>query len=277
MSLVDLSLQRIALSLPKFPGQTVPEQLVNGRTAAESAIRKYAPDFRFDRDGALSVLRTIDAWSERNSDGLAEALQSTSNDLPEQLTVAVGSAEQVRSFLIASFTMAASGMGPWTSGEVARVVEAAERTAGWANLDAEHRLQTFGIIVKLETDGELGPIMQGASGASGLGVPVPLIVGIVIATVVFAAVVITTIYLNKQLELNNRLMAELCERAQREGKDEVVKECIEATKELQLGFLERSAGKIAGWLVFGAVAVFGGKYLIDKAIEMRGRSPAVTS
>jgi hypothetical protein len=269
MSLVELSLQRIALSLPKFPGATVPEQLSSGRTAAETAIRKYMPDFRFDQDGASSVLRTIDAWAERNQEALSGAMQQAPNELPEQLTVAVGSAEQVRSFLIASFTVAASGMGPWMGGEVARVVEAGGRTAGWATLDAEHRLQTFAIIVKLENDGELGPIMKGSSGMGALGIPPALIVGIVIATVVFAAVVITTIYLNKQLELNNRLMRDLCEKAQKDGNDVVVEECINATKDLQLGFLEKTAGKLAGWLVIGAVAVIGGKYVIDQLMEKR--------
>jgi len=270
MSLTDLSLQRIAMSLPKFPGATVPERLAVGRAAAEAAIRKYAPDFRFDEAGSLQVLRTIDAWSQRNSEALSEAMKAAGNDLPEQLTVAAGSAEQVRSFLIASFTVAASGMGPWTSGEVARIVSAGDRTESWATTDAEHRLQTFSIIVKLEQDGELGPIMMGTSGVGALGIPPALIVGIVIATVVFAAIVITTIYLNKQLELNNRLMRDICLKAQSEGNDEVVKECLKATEGLQTSFLQKTVSTVMAWVVVGAIAVVGGKYLIDKAME---RSP----
>jgi hypothetical protein len=267
MSLVDLSMQRIALSLPRFPGQTIPDQLLAGRAAAESAIRKYVPNLSFDRDAASATIRTVDAWSERNASGLSEAMKQAGNDLPEQLTLAVGTAEQVRSYLIASFTLAAWGMGPWTGGEVAREVSAGSMNESWAKTDAEHRLQTFAIIVKLENDGELGPIMRGESSIGALGIPPAIIVGIVIATVIFAAAVITTIYLNKQLELNNRLMSDLCKKAQEEGRDEVVAECVKATKDLQAGFMEKTLSKLAGWIVFAAVAVVGGKFVIDRLLE----------
>jgi len=276
MSLVDLSLQRLSLSLPRFQGATVPERLVNGRSDAEAAIRKYVPDFKYDEPGAQQVLRTIDAWAARNNDELSEAMKAAGNDLPEQLVVAVGSAEQVRSFLIAIFTVAAVGMGPWTSGEVARVVDAGQQSDAWANMDAEHRLQSFGIIVKLERDGELGPIMMGTSGTSGvgaLGIPPALLVGIIVATVIFAAVVITSIYLNKQLELNNRLMRDICLKAQAEGKDEVVKECIKATEGLQSSFLQKTVNTVIAWVAIGAVAIVGGKFLIDRAMERRPARP----
>jgi hypothetical protein len=244
MNLTELSLQRIVWLLPEFPGEDLPAKLAAGRLAAEAALRSHLPDLQFDVEGAEQVMRTIDAWSERNSAALSAAMKEAGESLPETLQTSLGSAQQVRDFLVAVFTLAASGLGPWSCDEVGRVVSEGEQPQLWAEADAESRLQAFGIIVKLEQDGQLGPLLLAETSVAGLGAW-PAAVVIVVASLIFAACVVTCVYLTRRLSLNNRLMRDLCERAQAEGRTDVVKACIEATRGLQeetpLSFLGKAA------------------------------------
>jgi hypothetical protein len=254
--LAELSLQRIASRLPDFPGSTIPEKLASGRAEAERVLRKYVPDFAFDVTEAEQVTRTVDAWSARNERSLSDAMTQSDNQLPQALQLAMGSSAQVRQFLIASFTLAAAGLGPWLSGDMARAVGEGEHGQAWAEMDAESRLQTFGIIVAMERDGQLQEVMA-PQGVSGMGaLPAAAWVVIVIVTVILAAAVVTTIYLNRRLTLNNRLMRDLCERAEARGDRQAVIECIKATKDLQISFLDDVGSKLMTGLL-----VLGGAYL----------------
>lgn len=254
--LAHLSMQRISSRLPDFPGSTIPEKLASGRAQAEQALRKYVPDFAFDVAEAEQVTRTVDAWAARNEQSLSDAMAQSNNQLPTALHLAMGSSSQVRDFVIASFTMAAAGLGPWLSGDVARAVGEGEHVEAWAEMDAESRLQTFGIIVALEREGELEEVMAPKS-VTGVGaLPAAAWVVVVIATVIFAAAVVTTIYLNRRLTLNNRLMRDLCERAEARGDREAVLECIKATKDLQISFLDDVGSKLMTGLL-----ILGGAYL----------------
>jgi len=250
-TLAQLSLQRVSQALPEFAGTTLPEKLAAGRAAAEASLSKYAGKLSFDVAEAQAVARRVDAWAQRNEQDLSEAMLKTSNDLPAAMQLAMGSSIEVQQFLIASFTLAAAGMGPWSSGAVARSVEVGEHAEAWAMLDAESRLQTFGLIVRMEADGDLEAIFRPPSAAAGLGGwPVALII---VATVIFAAAVVTYVYLNRRLELNNRLMRELCERAQKRGDRATVEECIKATRDLQVSAFDDVGSKLlTGLLIVGA-------------------------
>lgn len=258
-SLAELSLARIRGRLPEFPGATLPQQLEAGLGQAEAALRKYVPDFRFDVAAAEATMRHVDAWAQRNQQALSEALQQSGDELPAALHLALGSAEQVQQFVLASFTLAAAGLGPWRAGEVARLVGAGEQPRAWAEQDAESRLQTVGLIVRMEQDGELEAIFRPAQAAAGVGgLPAAAVVWIVIAAVFLAAVVITALYLMQRLEVNNRLMRDICQRAQEEGDTEVVKECIKATRDLQVSFMEEAGGQLVTVaLVIGGVVLAG--------------------
>ena len=268
-----LSQARIAYALPVFPGASASERLVAGRSAAALSIRRHLPDFVFDVEASSQAMRDIDAWSERN-DASLQALFSDPNasSLPENLQVALGTPDRVRSFLLASFTLAASGLGPWTSGEVDRLVAAGEVSDLWAGLDESSRLQLFGIIVRLDEDGNLGPLLRGEKAMAGLGSPLPVVAVVIIVSLVFAAMVLTTIYLYKRMELNNRLMGEMCRRAQAEGRDAVVRDCIEAMKDLQsdnpLSSITSGLVKVAA---VAAVVYVGGRYALPAVIEAIAR------
>jgi hypothetical protein len=268
-----ISQARVAYALPVFPGASDAARLVAGRAAASLSIRRHLPDFVFDVESASQAMRDIDAWGERN-DASLQGLFADPNaiSLPASLQLSLGGPERVRSFLLASFTLAASGMGPWTSGEVDRVVAAGEASDLWAGLDASSRGQIFGIIVRLDEDGNLGPLLRGEKGMAGLGSPIPVVAVVIIASVFFAAIVVTALYLNKRLELNNRLMGEMCRKAQAEGRDNVVRDCIEAMKELQsddpLSSLTSGLVKVAA---VAAVVYVGGRYALPALVEALGK------
>ena len=233
--LAQLALARIRGSLPAFPGASLPEQLQNGRDQAHATLLRYVPELRFDLDAARDVMSQVNAWAERNQEQLSEAMQSPDTDLPRWMQLNMGSADRVQQWVIANFTVAAAGLGPWQSGKVAAEVAnpGSNISEGWAKADAESRLQSFGLIVKMEQDGDLAYIFQGPS-AMGLGaLPALIVWAIVVVVVGLAAVVVTYLFLAKRLEVNNAIMRDLCEKAQAEGDHATVEQCLQATRDIQ--------------------------------------------
>ena len=270
--LSELSLARVQYALPDFPGADLRAKLESGRAQAEAALRKYLPDFKFDPDEALHVMHTIDAWGERNAGPLADAMKQTAQqDLPASLHTTLGSNKQVCDFLVASFTLAAAGLGPWMGYAVHEAVERGEQSEAWARMDAQTRLQSFGMIVKLDNDGQLGPMIRGEQGTAGLGFPWAIVAVVAIFTVIFAAVVLTYLYNNRRLELNNELMRQQCMKAQAEGKDEIVAACIQATKELQQSSLIGEAGSMLTKVVLlGAGVYVLGRFVLPALLQKKG-------
>jgi len=257
-SLAELSHGRIASGLGAIvgefaPGQPLPVRLVAGRDAALAVLRRYVPELQFDVRQADAQMRDIDAWADRNEDALKAIMASPLPELPEQLRLTMG-AERARQLIISSFTQAAAGLGPWMSGAVARLASEDKLiNERWARTDAAARLDMFALIVKLERDGQLAPLFVAPKGgAAGFGALPLWFVAVVL--VIVAAAIVTTVVLWRRIDINNRLMRDICERAQREGDKETVRLCIEATKGLQVGELERIPGKIAyALLAAGAV------------------------
>jgi len=255
--LAMLSVDRAGL--PDFPGATVSEQLLAGRNAALAVLRKYVPTLSFDVTAADEVLRAIEAWEERNSAALSSTLQNPSAAaLPEQIRLAFGS-DKAQQFIIAVFTRAAVGLGPWTSGRVSAEVSLGQMPGvsdTWARTDAAYRLRVFGGIVRMEQTGCMQHFFVDPSvkcGASGLGVAPLLVWAVVVAVVLVAALVLMFIYSARRLDENNRLMRTICERAQADGDKATVAQCVQATKDLQaesmipgLGEAISSLGKLVG-------------------------------
>ena len=260
-NLAQLALDRVRNRLPAFPGATVREQLINARAQTHAVLLQYVPDLKFDVSEARDVMSQVNAWVERNRQELEQAMQSAEHTLPEWLALNMGSSDQVQQWVIANFTMAAAGLGPWESGKVDQLAldPASDVSQHWAASDAQLRLNTFGMIIKMEQDGELAYIFRGPpSGTQGFGAVLP--VWAIIVIVIGLAAVVTYLYLeSRKLELNNKLMRDICERAQREGDKETVAMCIKATKELQESTpwqqVIEQTGKVAlilggGYLVF---------------------------
>lgn len=277
-SLAQMGLKRLASTLPDFPGATIAEQLVAGRAQAEVAIRKYVPNLKFDVGGAEAAMHEIDTWADRNQAHLQEALDPVKhpgNDLPQQLRTELG-ANKAQEFIVATFTIAAVGLGPWNAGEVARVsagsgtfVEGVLVNESWARSDAAMRLDTFRTIVALEKRGDLQIIFQPSAAVAGLGAVPWLAVAIV--TAIIAAAVVVFLVFDRNLQRNNQLMRDLCMQAKAEGRDDVVKECIRATAELQESMFGAGWGKTVakGVLVVGG-AYLAVKYLLPRLMERRG-------
>ncbi len=270
--------------LPQFAGASVPEQLQNGREQARAALLRYVPALKFDLVAARDVMSHVDAWVERNQDDLANVMASPEKDLPNWLQTKLGNSDQVQQWIIANFTVAAAGMGPWTSGRIAALVDKGEVTQQWADADAQARLDAFAMIVKMDADGDLRYIFEGPpQGAAGFGA-VPLVWAIVVAVVAIAAVVATYFFIARRLELNNALMRDICQRAQQEGDTATVQKCIEAARDIQVSTpwegLTKELGKVALILGGGYIAFrYGLPFLIDQGIKVgakigKKRSPA---
>lgn len=257
-SLAELSEQRIAAGLDSIvagfaPGASLPEQLVAGRNAALQVLRIYVPGFAYDVGAADAQMRQIDAWAERNSAALGDIMSSSAEQLPEQLRLQMGS-ERAQSWILSSFTQAAAGLGPWTSGAVSQMASRLELiNERWARADAAQRLDMFALIVKLERDGALRAIFVPPPGAaSGFGaLPVWAIVVVIVA---LAAALVTGVVLWRRIELNNRLMRDICERAYADHNEAIVAKCIEATRDLQVSALERATQSFARTLSLAMIA-----------------------
>lgn len=261
-NLAQLSERRIesgvsAVMAEFAPGAALPTRLVAGRNAALASLRKYRPDFKFDPAAADDAMRDIDAWSERNQAALSAAMLAPIAELPGQLRLQMGS-DRAQSFILSSFTQAAVGLGPWMSGAVAREASSGEFINDrWARADAADRMETFAIIVKMDRDGSLASLFVPPEAAGGLGLlPAWLIV---VALVIVAAAVVVLVLGWRRISLNNRLMRDICERAQAQGDTETVRQCVEAAKGLQVTPFEKAIGAIGKQVTWGLLAA-GGVY-----------------
>jgi hypothetical protein len=280
-TLAQLSQERIGSSLDAItatfaPGEPLPTRLRAGRDAALAVLRQYVPNFQYDVPKADEAMRDIDAWASRNQAPLEAIMASPAETLPAELALQMG-AERAQSFVLSSFTQAAAGLGPWQSGAVARMAAEGDLiNEDWARRDADARMQMFALIVKMDHDGDLRSIFVDPTSLQGLGaLPVIPLWFILVIVVVFAAALVTGIVLWRRIELNNRLMRDICTRAQAEGDHNTVRLCIEATRDLQVSDVERAASKLV-WGVLAATTIYVGlKYVLPWASSLR-RAPAAT-
>jgi hypothetical protein len=289
--LAQLALQRA--NVPSFPGATLPERLLAGRLAAETILKQYVPQLSYDQAEADQVLAKIGVWQERNQTQLESVfMDPNAAKLPQQICLAFG-ADVARQFILAGFTRAAIGIGPWLSGRVA--AEAASGTRiqpRWAEEDAEMRLQMFGAIVKMEQDGYLRHLfippadlatkqeecgVSGLGGGDGFGVAPVVVWAIALVVVAVVALFLLYYYSANRLRDNNRLMADLCQKAQEQGDKETVAQCIAASADLQKespipGLAE--LGKGLGTAAVVAAVVYIGLKMVPGLLESRARRKA---
>lgn len=260
----DLGLLAISRAgLPDFPGASYQEKLESGRQQALAALGKYVPTLGFDVAGADQVLRQVDAWEERNQAALEAAFADPSmQTLTDQIALSL-SPKTAQAFLVACYTRAAYGLGPWRSGAITQISDT------WAQTDAETRLQVFGGIVKMDQDGFLAQLYASSStqgyGAFGLG-PVA---AIVIVAIAWAAIYAVYLSANKRLDANNRTMQQLCADAQARGDTDTVQKCVEATADLQKAGLFPGLGAGMGAVLavagIGALLWLGWQFLPRRA------------
>lgn len=277
-NLEQLALARLRQTgLPEFAGSTIPEKLANGREAARASLTKYVPALKVNVLEARDVMSHVNVWVQHHQQDLSEAMQSPETNLPRWLKLNMGNSDRVQQWVIANFTVAAAGMGPWQSGRVERLVAdpTSDVSETWAAADARARLDSFAMIVKMDNDGDLEYIFRGTGPAavSGLGaLPAVAVWAIAVVVVALAAVVATYFYLSKRLELNNALMAEQCRKAQAEGDKVTVHKCIEATRDIQIDTplkgLTSELGKVA--IILG-IAYLGFRYALPTLLEEGGK------
>lgn len=268
MNLLESSFRRA--ELPLIPGATVVDRLANGRAVAQTILLKYRPNMSFSATEASRAVRDVEVWQNRNSAELELAMDSSSSSLPEAIRLGM-SRKAAQDYVIAVFTQAALGMGPWTSGKIAAIVASGYDPAvdaPWARDDADARLAIFAGIAKLEETGYLAKLF---SKDEALGNPA-IIAGVVVAVVLVAALFIYYNFAAKKLELNNRVMADLCRRAQEQGDKATVDECVKQSAGLQkdplatdiIGGVTKVALVLGGIYVAGLVAM---KFVKERALR----------
>jgi len=278
MSVESLAVARA--NLPTFPGANWPEQLQNGRNAAAAVLGQYVEKFTFDERRSREVLGHVGAWVERNQKELETALADpTREQLGAALCLAFD-AQAARDYIIASFSVAAAGLGPWMSGRVAKETDpGGSITRDWAAEDAMNRLAMFGSIIRMEQDGFLRHLFlpgpgdapcPAATGAFGAG---PLAIAIIVAGAVLATVACTWIvcsYFAPPTQAANKLFEEMCRDAQKAGRKDETQYCLTTLKDLQskdtLGELGKTALYVAGGL--------GCFYLVLKLLSDEGWTKA---
>jgi len=253
------------------PGQPLPARLVVADQAALAAIRRYKPDFTVNYAEARSQARDIDAWAERHQQELEQVMASSAQRLPSQLQLEMGN-RRAQAFFLSSYAEAAAGLPAWTSG----AVEAAASRPGvqqinerFARIDAQQRLEMFALIVKLDREGTLQQVFvppeQGST--QGLGA-IPPLWFIAVVLVIFAAALVTAVVLLRRVELNNRLLRDLCREAIEAGEtDPRFEMCVEAAKAGQKSALEEVPKAMVLGLM-GAAGVYAGmRYVLPWAVE----------
>ncbi len=269
--LATLSLARAGL--PTFEGTTVADQLLAGRDAALAALRKYVPALSFDPAAAQAVLSQVSVWEERNRGQLNRVLSDPSaSALPEALQIAFGS-DKAQQFVVAVFTQAATGLGPWASGAVGTEVQLGTTIQQrWADEDAMARLNVFGSIVKMDTDGYLTQLFTPVTAVQGFGIAPVIVWAVVVAVVGLATVILLQMYAAKRLEANNKLMGDLCKKAQASGDTATVQQCVKATEGLQQGSIFPGIDELVKGIVkvglIAVVAYIGIKFLLP-ALQQR--------
>jgi len=270
--LAQLALQRIEGGLPQFPGATPAEKLALGRATARASLLKYVPELRLNQAEARDVMSQVNAWVERNKGALEQAMASPESNLPRWLVLNMGSSEHVQQWVIANYATASMGMGPWQSGKIDQLVAdpASNISPNWAAVDAESRLQAFGLIVKMDSDGDLDYIFRGPPGAAqaGLGVAPVIVWAVVVAVVALAAVICTYFFLSKRLQQNNQLMRDICIKAQQEGDRATIEKCLEATRDIQLvDPLSKITGEIGKIALILGTGYIGFRFVIPWLLE----------
>lgn len=234
-------LARQRAGLPAFPGANVVEQLANGWDEAKARLAKYTSTMSYSVEQADAVVHKVKSWTERNEAALKQYLaDSTANDLPDFLQLQLGK-DEAQQFIIATYSLAATGLGPWLSGMVSAKV--AEGSVPYPDMieDADARLAIFGSIVKWDNEGDLATIF---SPQQALGMNPIIVAGIIVAVAVVlvagAAVVLQWVTAGKVVSKNAEMIDKWCSEAQEKGDQATVSKCLELSAGLQAQALDQS-------------------------------------
>lgn len=226
-----------------FSGATLTEKLGSGFEAARGALLRYTSTLSFSSDEADAVIHEIESWHALHQQDIDASINDPARDtLPEQIALSFGP-EKARQMIVAAFSEAARGLGPWLSGDIAANYKTDPTIPeSFVVADANDRLVVFASIVKMDTDGDLEKIFlpeQWAAGhpqaQDGLGVfqavvaavgAKLLVTAVVLIFLGTVAMVLMFIHSMRRTSLNNAIMAERCKAAEARGDTETVRLCI---------------------------------------------------
>lgn len=245
-----------------FPGNTLRDKLASGHAQARAILAKYTSTLSYDHSAAEELFHQIETWQNTHPATIAEMMKRPATDtLPEQVAL-VFSPQKAQAFLVAGFSEASKGLGPWLGGMVGKKIFSDSRLPeARAKDDANARLAVFASIVKLEKEGSLQeifhPMETWTKNVSGFGaLPIapfiPMIVkGLVVIVVAAMALFVVYRLMSDQAQFNNQLFGEYCDEAKRAGDAETMRWCAEMAAPSSW---ERTAQTIGLYAVAGVVA-----------------------
>lgn len=262
--------------LPTFEGLTLVDQLANAQRQASACLHKYVGDFTYSQAQADAVLHRIGSWADRNEQQLISAMSGASAaELPQQLRVEF-SLEDVRAFIVASYSEATRSLGPWFSGAVGRAIQGGGVNEPQMRDDAKARMAVFGAIVKWDQEGTLAQLFS-RQPVQGLGLHPVIIAGIVVAAAIVlvgsAAVICNFLNSREVIRRSADLLDRMCRDAQEKGEQATIDKCIEMATGLQREVLKQNedpmtrAIKYAALVAGGYVAVVYGLPALIKAFS----------
>jgi hypothetical protein len=283
-SLAQVAVVRSTGVLPEIPGRSLPEKLYHGRAMAAAAVRRHTHHLQFDVDQAEAVTSEIQSWMERNDVALRRAFEKPiipGEVLASSLWLSLDK-DKLRQWIIAQLTLACEGVGPWMSGEVAR--RAADPiypdiTDDWAIHDADMRLDIFGMIIRLEENGELQVIFSDEPPSEPeqelmAQAALPVITWKYVVMIIAIALIISgAVVMHSHLRSNNEIMLRICLSAQREGNERIVRWCLrmaadaDPTRQISEQLTKAAVILGGGYLLIR----FGAPFLLELLDERRGR------
>lgn len=286
----------------EFAGQSLLEQLKNGFVATKTAMFKHiSAGQTLDYETARIAVERARIQVEQNYDVVRTALER-GEDLPRAYALAL-SVEELRSYFLAKYTLACEGIGAYLSGYMKDAADRGTITRADYDEGIELRLNAFGTLVGMDEQGELRNVLQPEAsaatvmrtistaasssppivfleskkqtvyvappiarpGASGLGLPPPLIVAIIgICAVLVVAVIAAGVNRWHKDAMAAQLARERCLEADKYGYAETIKWCNNYASgvESNLGVLEDILGQktintLAKYATIAAVAYVG--------------------
>jgi hypothetical protein len=282
MTLEQTIVDKASGVLPDIPGESLPEQLWNGRQAAVAAVEQYVDKLTFDSDQAEAITSEIDSWMDRNRAALEQTFDGPIDphaSLEPSLQLVLEK-DKMQQWIIGQLTLASEGLGPWMSGRLAQEVAnpASSIDDTWAREDADMRLEIFGMILRLEESGELRRIFTdeppSEETAMVMGAPFVIPWGWIVLFLLGAVLIISAaVVLTSHLKAKTAVHREMCLNAQRDGDEKTVRWCLKVMGETDpVKQVSEQLGRVVIILGGGFLLVrFGLPFLLDLFEERRSR------
>lgn len=251
--MADVELDQLTFwraEFPEYAGSTRPDQLYNAWKDAEARIKKYT-DLRYSETQAQAILYEVETWIKIHRSQFVDSLKDSSRqEVAAEMQLQLG-AVKMQQYIVAAYSEAARGLGPWLSGLVGQNISEGQASMLRMEQDYYDRIAVFGMIHNMDNDGALDVIFhpeKSSQFASDVGwspktIRILVIAGAVVVGLVGLGITAAVCHYkieSARLQVANKQHEEDCHWAQsmleKDPKNSfyqnVVKKCFESTADL---------------------------------------------